>query len=101
METKVNDLEKFEKLLNEFKELEELSQKIDETELACRISLQKIKIAREFAKIDEIILNKSLEASANSGQFFSDILFLEAKRLRFKEEASKCIQTKTRSKIST
>lgn len=101
MESKTKDLEKFENLLKEFKDLDLNLLDIEDAELACKISLQKIKIARNFAKIDETILNMSLEAELDSSQFFSEILFLEAKRLRFKEEAAKCIQTKTRSKIST
>jgi len=102
MSTSTNkDLERYEALINKFIELEQEAKSSSSPELKCKISLQKLRIAREFTEIDESILNISLKQDSNNSQFFSDILFLEAKRLRFKEEASKCIQTRTRSKIST
>ena len=94
-------LEKYEALIKQFIELEELAKKSDSVEMDCKISLQKLKLTREFADIDESILNVSLKQGSTDSKFFSEILFLEAKRLRFKEEALKCIQTRTKTKIST
>lgn len=95
------NLERYEALINEFLELESLAKSSDSPELDCKISLKKLRLAREFTKIDESILEVSLKQSSSDSAFFSEILFLEAKRLRFKEEAIKCIQTRTKSKIST
>jgi len=96
-----NNLEKYENLIKRFVELKAEAKSSNSAELECKISLQKLRIAREFAEIDESILNISLKQDPSNSQFFSEILFLETKRLRFKEEASKCIQTRTRPKIST
>jgi len=66
----------------------------------CKQGFKKLKLAKSFAKIDDDILNLSLETEA-SISFFTGILNLEAKRLRFKEEALKCLKTTTKkSKIS-
>lgn len=94
-------LDKYEAIIKEFLELESMAKSSDSAELDCILSLKKMKLAREFTKIDEKILNASLEQSLSDSTFFSEILFLEAKRLRFKEEAIKCTQTRTKTKIST
>ncbi|MDA0772995.1 MAG: hypothetical protein O3C63_08640 [Cyanobacteria bacterium] len=66
----------------------------------CKRGIKKLKLAKHFAKIDDDILNLSLKTEA-SISFFTGILNLEAKRLRFKEEALKCLKTTTKkSKIS-
>ncbi len=62
----------------------------DKAELA-KLSLTKLLITKRFANIDEEILEISKQRmSANAGEFFSDILVFEAKRLAFKEAANQC-----------
>lgn len=68
----------------------ESQQTQDKAELA-RLSLTKLLITKRFASIDEEILEISKQRmSANAGEFFSDILVFEAKRLAFKEAANQC-----------
>lgn len=92
--TKLNE---YEKLLTNFLEESELGAAQQSIENNCRIGFKKLRLAKSFAKIDDDILNLSLESGKLSGVFFTDLLYLEAKRLRFKEEALKCIE-KTRIK---
>lgn len=61
---------------------------------ACKIGFRKLRIAKSFCQIDEKIIDSSTNKS-DPDSFFSGILFLEAKRLAFKEEATKCSNEKT------
>jgi hypothetical protein len=102
MQSSQKVLEKYENLLAKFKGLEHrLDQESNEIEFACKLGLQKLALSHNFAQIDEDILKISLENSQNDSSFFTELISLEAKRLRFKEEALKCTQTKTKTKIST
>jgi len=103
METiKESKLVEYERILNNFLVQDELAAKQESIENTCKIGLKKLKLAKSFAKIDDDILNLSLDEANNSGGFFTDLLYLEAKRLRFKEEALKCTEkTKSRTKIRT
>lgn len=66
----------------------------------CKLGFRKLKLAKDFAQIDNDILDLSLKTEA-SIEFFTQILNLEARRLRFKEEALKCLKTTSKkSKIS-
>lgn len=97
---KQSKLGEYEQILSDFLIEEELSQNQASIETTCKIGFKKLRLAKSFAKIDDDILNLSLESAVNSGGFFTDLLYLEAKRLRFKEEALKCIEkTKSRSKV--
>ena len=60
-----------------------------------KLSLKKLLITKRFARIGEDIIQLGQERNTNhnSGEFFSDILLFEAKRLAFKEEALKCQTT--------
>ncbi len=64
-------------------------------------SLKKLLITKRFAKIDEDIiqLGKERLSNHNSGEFFSDILLFEAKRLAFKEEANKCQKANDQTQV--
>lgn len=77
-------------------------QESSDIEEKCLNSLKKLKITRKFSTIDENILNVTINSIDNSNVFFTELLNLETKRLRFKEESSKCPnQTQVRSKISS
>jgi|GEM_PF-3231691 len=59
--------------------------------IKAKLSLTKLLITKKFSAIDEEILELSRQRrNSNAGEFFSDILLFEAKRLAFKEEALKC-----------
>ncbi len=96
-------LGEYEKILSDFLlEGAQATSNQDSIEDSCKIGFKKFRLAKNFAKIDDDILSLSLESSKASGIFFTDLLYLEAKRLRFKEEALKCIEkTKSKTKIST
>ncbi len=84
-----NGLKEFGVLLQD---LEQLNSAI-ETNAADRSknSLKKLLLAKRFTKIDEEILSLAKDRKTESvGEFFSDILLFEAKRLAFKEETHKC-----------
>jgi hypothetical protein len=102
MQKRQDILDKYENLIARFKTLElAIDSGSARVETACKLGLQKLVVARNFAQIDEDILKVSLEKAVNDSNFFTELLSLEAKRLRFKEEALKCAQTKTKTKIST
>lgn len=86
----------FDELLSSFKEQNELSEKSTDLLESCKIGLRKIRIAKEFAHIDEELIKKST-ANDRNDDFFSGILFLEAKRLAFKEESVKCQDQKIKT----
>ncbi len=97
---KETKLAEYEKLIIDFTTEEEHSNKDLSAENSCKVSIRKLILAKNFAQIDNDILELSLEAANNSSTFFSNLLYLEAKRLRFKEEAFKCAEkTKNRTKI--
>lgn len=99
---KQSKLSEYERILNDFILEEELAPNHASIESTCKIGFKKLRLAKNFAQIDDDILNLSLEAAISTGGFFTDLLYLEAKRLRFKEEALKCIEkTKSRTKIRT
>ncbi len=95
-------LAKYERILTDFVEEAELTSSQHSIEHNCKIGLKKFRLAKDFAQIDNDILKLSLESAEASGMFFTDLLYLEAKRLRFKEEALKCLEkTRNRTKIRT
>lgn len=96
-----NKLGEYEKIIEDFLTEGELSQNNVSIENACKIGYRKIILAKKFAKIDNDILDLSLESQSCSGAFFMDLLYLEAKRLRFKEEAIKCTEISKKTKIKT
>lgn len=103
MQSNTNDkLSEYERIIEDFLTEGELSQNNVSIENACKIGYRKIMLAKKFAKIDDDILNLSLDSQAYSGGFFTDLLYLEAKRLRFKEEAVKCTEiVSKKTKIKT
>ncbi len=101
-DTETIKLDQYERILTDFLGEAQLDRKQQSIESNCKIGFKKLRLAKNFAKIDDDILNLSLESSKTSGVFFTDLLYLEAKRLRFKEEALKCIEkTRSRTKIRT
>jgi len=78
--------------------LSEASEKIQEN---CKISLKKLSTARAFADIDNKILDYSLKNINQEEDFLLKLINLETKRLRFKEQTTKCNSKKTKIKIST
>lgn len=86
---KIEKLNKFDKLISEFVEENELSQQSKDLIKSCKIGFRKLRIAKEFSNIDEELLKVSSSGTLST-DFFSNILFLESKRLAFKEEALKC-----------
>ncbi len=102
MTTETTKLDEYERILTDFLGESEINTKQPSIESSCKIGFKKLRLAKNFAKIDDDILKLSLESSKASGVFFTDLLYLEAKRLRFKEEALKCIEkTRSRTKIRT
>ena len=82
----------FNKLIEGLEELNS-SKDMGETAQKCLKSLQKLKIARRFAKIDDEIFRLGLnKIEADKSDFFTELLYLETKRLKFKEESTKCAQ---------
>lgn len=101
-QTRANILGEYEKIIEDFLTEGELSQNNVSIENACKIGYRKIILAKKFAKIDNDILNLSLQSQSCSSAFFMDLLYLEAKRLRFKEEAVKCAEISSKkTKIKT
>ncbi|MDD9898254.1 MAG: hypothetical protein OXU45_04545, partial [Candidatus Melainabacteria bacterium] len=62
----------------------------------CLKGLKKLRLAKHFAEIDDEILELSLATEESIG-FFTQILNLEAKRLKFKEEALKSFKTENKA----
>lgn len=71
-------------------------QNIGDDTQKCLNSLTRLKLARKFSKIDDEIFQLALK-KLDSAQtdFFIELLNLETKRLKFKEEISKCPQKQT------
>jgi hypothetical protein len=71
-------------------------QNIGDVTQKCLNSLTRLKLARKFSKIDDEIFQLALK-KLDSAQtdFFIELLNLETKRLKFKEEISKCPQKQT------
>ena len=91
--TDYNELIEDLKVLNSEAELGETAQK-------CLKSLQKLKIARRFSKIDDQIFKLGLnKIEADKSDFFTELLYLETKRLKFKEESTKCLDNQKAIKI--
>lgn len=86
---KAQELEKYEKLKEEFSLENELASRADNAVKACKIGLRKMRLAKKFVSIDEELMKISTN-SDETGNFFSGVLSLEAKRLAFKEEVYKC-----------
>jgi hypothetical protein len=106
---KYSDLEKLDKITEEFISTNEESENALSPIELCKLGIRKIRLAKEFSGIDEQILNYSSETNIQNGfnaEAFSAILSLESRRLTFKEEANKCrnqetfIKTKTQIKLS-
>ncbi len=57
-------------------------------------SMKKLVDARQFCEIDHKILGLSINDSV-SGDYFSELLSLESKRLKFKEDITGCKKEKT------
>ncbi len=83
-------LEIYEKLTEALIMENDLGQNPVSLESRCQASLRKIGLAHRFAEIDEDILNLSIKSSECTGGFFTGLIYLEAKRLKFKEETTKC-----------
>jgi hypothetical protein len=82
----------FNKLIEGLEELNS-SENIGDIAQNCLKSLKKLKLARRFSKIDDEIFKLGLnKIDANKSDFFTELLYLETKRLKFKEESSKCLQ---------
>jgi hypothetical protein len=93
--------DKFQELTDKLESLNQVSSQIDEIETNCKNSFKKLSLARNFAEIDNKILEFSLQNLNNNGDFLFSLLNLETKRLRFKEQSNKCNSKKTKIKIST
>lgn len=91
-------LAKYDKLIEEIIVENELARQSSDLDKLCKIGLRKLRLTKEFAQIDEKILEVSGSDSSTS-DFFSEILYFESKRLTFKEEALKCESSKIRMKI--
>lgn len=89
--SKLSEVNKYESLFQSFEGHNNFEH--SSIESRCKSGLAKLKLVREFAEIDQYLLDRTLEVKACSSEFFSDILYFEAKRLAFKEEAIKCQQT--------
>ena len=77
-------------------QMEELNLGADMSDLTqkCLNSLKKLKLTRAFAKIDDEIFSLGLDnLENNKTDFFTDLLYLETSRLKFKEEVNKCLSS--------
>lgn len=82
----------FNELIENLEELNS-SENIGDIAQNCLKSLQKLKTARRFSKIDDQIFKLGLnKIEADKSDFFTELLYLETKRLKFKEESTKCLQ---------
>lgn len=88
--------EKFQELINKFSKENELENADTSIENLCKVGIRKLGISKEFARIDDAILNLSLEHNDASINFLSALLNFETTRLRFKEEVSKCLKSKAK-----
>ena len=71
-------------------------QNIGDVTQKCLNSLTRLKLARKFSKIDDEIFQLALKKlDSTQTDFFIELLNLETKRLKFKEEISKCPQKQT------
>lgn len=84
--------ERYEQLIADFVKNESKAKTAAEN---CIKGLKKLRLAKSFAQIDDEILNLSLATEESIG-FFTQILNLEAKRLKFKEEALKSLKTENK-----
>lgn len=86
------DNDNFDKLITKLEELNG-SSKLGDITQKCLNSLKKLKIARSFSDIDDQIFKLGLnKLESSKSDFFTQLLQLETKRLKFKEESSKCLQ---------
>lgn len=77
-----------------------LSKDLGENAQKCLNSLKKLRIARDFSKIDEEIFKLALnKIDSKQSDYFTELLYLETKRLKFKEESAKCLQNQKTIKI--
>ena len=90
-------IEQYERITEEFKQHNEMSANSSDLVEACKIGLKKLRLAKQFSKIDENLIEISMKKECVK-DFFSGILTLEAKRLAFKEEALKCQDLKLQIK---
>jgi hypothetical protein len=91
--------EEFNNLIDKLESLNKGSNMGEATQ-KCLNSLKKLKTARRFAKIDEQIFKLGLnKIEADKSDFFTELLYLETKRLKFKEESTKCLENQKAIKI--
>ena len=93
--------DKFQGMTEKLELLNILSSASDKIEENCKLSFKKLSISRSFAEIDNEILDFSLKNLDKDQDFLFSLLNLETKRLRFKEQTTKCNSKKTKIKIST
>lgn len=93
--------DKFEKLTESLIGFNEVVEESRDIEKTCKIGFKKLVLARSFAEIDNKILSSSMGKNGTDANFLTDLIYLETKRLRFKEQTNKCTSKKTKVKIST
>lgn len=82
----------FNKLIENLEELNS-DKEVGDIAQNCLKSLKKLKLARKFSSIDDQIFHLGLnKIEADKSDFFTELLYLETKRLKFKEESTKCLQ---------
>lgn len=89
----------FESIIESFLEEVGGEDKSEDIETLCMSGFKQLKLASAFTKIDEKILDLSIKNDKQDSSFFTDLLYLEAKRLRFKEEVTKCSETQDLKRV--
>jgi hypothetical protein len=83
----------YESIIEEIKNYKDLYLNEKSIENSSKMGLKLLGLCRKFSQIDEDLLSYSIkndDSTKIQGSYFSEIIQLELKRLKFKEEIQEC-----------